>query len=135
MLELCCYFKTKQVFIFIWVFLSEHRTCSHIVKRTVTRWQIGIFGIISSFDFTHEIWISFPALWALMKFGNFSAWQSPVLAALSLDLYQYFSTIVIKIDTDEFFGHICSQSTIPSVFFFQISWTCSSHKNQSVSLH
>ena len=48
-LELFRYFKTKQVFFF------EHRTCSHIVKRTVKHWQIGIFGIISSFDFTYKI--------------------------------------------------------------------------------
>ena len=31
LLELCCYFKTKPVFIFIWVFHSEHRTWT--VKR------------------------------------------------------------------------------------------------------
>ena len=45
----------KVVFFFHLPVPSEHRTCSHIVKRTVKSWQIGILDIISSFDFTHEI--------------------------------------------------------------------------------
>ena len=52
-LELRCYFKS--CFFFHLPVPSERRTCSHIVKRTVKSWQIGILDIISSFDFTHEI--------------------------------------------------------------------------------
>ena len=84
-MELCFYFKTSVYFLllvfcfcfyfilfcFIWTFLSEHRICWHIVERTVKRWQIGIFGIIFSFDFTHEIQISFQTLRILIKFGDF----------------------------------------------------------------
>ena len=46
--------QNKRFILFDYVLFSKHRNCSHIVKRTVKRWHIGIFGIISSLNFTHE---------------------------------------------------------------------------------